>query len=56
MSQVVYSEPVAAAPVEEAAPAVLAPAPTFRYYCDNPAGYYPAVASCPTAFRKVPVP
>lgn len=56
VSQVVYGEPEAAAPVVEAAPVVLAPAPRFRYYCDNPAGYYPAVADCPTAFRKVPVP
>ena len=24
------------------------------YYCDNPAGYYPYVQSCPTPFRAVP--
>lgn len=24
------------------------------YYCDNPAGYYPYVPSCPTQFRPVP--
>jgi len=57
VSQDVYSESVEAAPAEEAPPpVVIAPAPRFRYYCDSPAGYYPAVASCAAAFRKVPVP
>jgi hypothetical protein len=33
----------------------VAPPPQFQYYCDNPAGYYPAVPECPTPFHKVPV-
>jgi hypothetical protein len=34
----------------------VAPPPTAQvwYYCDNPAGYYPYVQSCPTQFRAVP--
>ncbi len=28
--------------------------PQYWYYCDNPAGYYPYVQSCPTQFRPVP--
>jgi len=28
--------------------------PPMWYYCDNPAGYYPAVPTCPTPFRAVP--
>jgi hypothetical protein len=27
----------------------------FRYWCDNPRGYYPEVTSCPSGWRKVPV-
>ena len=27
--------------------------PGYRYYCTNPAGYYPAVANCPTGWLKV---
>src|SRR5262249_8421943 len=27
----------------------------FRYYCDDPPGYYPAVTTCPSPFRKVSV-
>jgi hypothetical protein len=30
------------------------PAPQVLYYCDNPAGYYPTVPSCPTGFRQLP--
>lgn len=30
------------------------PPPQFWYYCDNPAGYYPYIQSCPTPFRPVP--
>lgn len=29
------------------------PSPNW-YYCDNPRGYYPYVASCSTAWREVP--
>jgi len=32
------------------------PGPQFHYYCDNPAGYYPAVQNCNTQFRQVDVP
>jgi hypothetical protein len=47
---VVYSPP----PVVYSAPTyVQQPAQTW-YYCDNPAGYYPYVSSCPTAWRQVP--
>jgi hypothetical protein len=36
------------------APAGGAPPAQYWYYCDNPAGYYPYVASCTTAWRPVP--
>ena len=26
----------------------------FYYYCNNPAGYYPAVPDCPSGWRLVP--
>lgn len=31
------------------------PPAQFWYYCDNPSGYYPYVASCSGAWREVPV-
>ncbi len=31
------------------------PPAQYWYYCDNPAGYYPYVASCNGAWRQVPV-
>jgi hypothetical protein len=31
-----------------------APPPQSWYYCDDPKGYYPYVASCSTAWRQVP--
>jgi hypothetical protein len=34
-------------------PQGLAP-PQYWYYCDNPAGYYPYVQTCPSQFRPVP--
>ena len=44
-------------PMPAPPPAAPVPAPPkFLYYCDNPAGYYPAVANCNTAFRQVAVP
>ena len=49
---VVMPAPPPAAPP----PALVPPPPKFLYYCDDPAGYYPAVASCNTAFRQVAVP
>ena len=42
-----YAQPAAPAP-QGVAP------PQYWYYCDNPAGYYPYVQSCPTQFRPVP--
>jgi len=66
VSEVIYLEP--AEPVAEVVmePAVQAPpppppaplpaAPQFWYYCDNPAGYYPSVPSCPAGFREVAAP
>lgn len=55
---VVYAPP----PVVYAPPPVaVAPAPAYVsqpnqnwYYCDNPRGYYPYVASCSSAWRQVP--
>jgi hypothetical protein len=51
---VVYAPP----PVVYASPPpqpayVSQPQPNW-YYCDNPRGYYPYVASCSTAWREVP--
>jgi hypothetical protein len=40
--------------VVQVAPQPTAPPPQFWYYCDNPAGYYPYVASCSTPWREVP--
>jgi hypothetical protein len=52
----VYPYPVEA-PLEEVEqptmPAGLPPAQSW-YFCDNPSGYYPYVASCPTPWREVP--
>jgi len=51
-----YPPPVVYAPP----PVVYAPSPVmvqqptqYWYYCDNPAGYYPYVPSCPTPWRAV---
>ena len=47
---VVYAPP----PVVYAPPPVVVQQPTqYWYYCDNPAGYYPYVPSCPTPWRPV---
>jgi hypothetical protein len=50
----VYAPPPAvyAPPPVAATPG--APPPQSWYYCDDPKGYYPYVASCPTAWRQVP--
>lgn len=58
VSQVEYVEPVAVVPVPVPAPAPLrvAPPPKFWYYCDNPRGYYPSVATCSTQFHQVTTP
>ncbi|MGH8116141.1 MAG: hypothetical protein ACREP0_04655 [Rhodanobacteraceae bacterium] len=57
VSPVVYPAPppVVGPPAAAPPPVVLAPPPKFRYYCSNPAGYYPQVANCATAFQKIPV-
>jgi hypothetical protein len=38
-------------PVVQSAPP--APAPVYWYYCPNPAGYYPYVQQCPSAWMQV---
>ena len=43
------------APVTVQAPPAAAPTAPMYYYCDNPAGYYPAVPVCNQPFRPVPV-
>jgi len=47
---------VVAPPVYAPPPApVAAPAPAqYWYYCESPAGYYPYVSQCPSAWQKVP--
>lgn len=55
---VVYAPPPT---IYVAPPAVVAPAPVVQapppspvwYYCENPQGYYPYVATCGTAWRAV---
>lgn len=43
------------APMIVQQPPPASPAPVqMWYYCDNPAGYYPYVATCQTPFRPVP--
>jgi hypothetical protein len=62
-AQPVYPYPTYVAPVVYVAPlppappppvAVGLPPPTYWYYCDNPAGYYPAVAACSGGWQPVP--
>ncbi len=48
VSDVTYIEPMTAPP-----PPAAGGAATY-YYCDNPAGYYPYVATCNQPFRPVP--
>jgi hypothetical protein len=54
---VVYAPP----PVAVSPPVAVAPQPAYVsqptqnwYYCDNPRGYYPYVASCASGWRQVP--
>ncbi|HEY3917460.1 MAG TPA: hypothetical protein VGL83_06690 [Stellaceae bacterium] len=52
---VVYAPPpVVYAPPPVAAPAYVSQSAQNWYYCDNPRGYYPYVASCSTGWRQVP--
>ncbi|MGH8153499.1 MAG: hypothetical protein ACREPF_12325 [Rhodanobacteraceae bacterium] len=58
VSPVLYPAPppvVVAPAAAPPPPVVLAPPPKFRYYCNDPAGYYPQVVNCATAFQKIPV-
>ena len=58
VSEVIAEEPVPSFAPVAAAPVAIPlgpPPPQFWYYCDSPAGYYPYVATCGTAFRQVPV-
>jgi hypothetical protein len=52
---VVYAPPpvVYTPPPVYAAPVVVQQPTQYWYYCDNPAGYYPYVPSCPTPWRPV---
>ena len=63
VSGIAFADPVYATPpvvVMPGAPPVVVqqppppPQPQMWYYCDNPAGYYPTVATCSTPFRAVP--
>ncbi len=67
VADVVYAEPMVAVPVMPqpqvtyvpapvVRPMAVLPAPKFLYYCDNPAGYFPAVQTCSTQFRQVAAP
>jgi hypothetical protein len=58
-----YETPVYPYPLEVAEPVMVAPPPVvvapapppqMWYYCDDPAGYYPYVATCSMPFRPVP--
>ena len=54
VSPTIVGVPVAEAepePPPQAAPVALPPPNRSLYYCSNPAGYYPAVPSCPGGFR-----
>jgi len=62
VSEMYYAEPVMVAPppqtvIVPGAPVMMPPPPPqpqMLYYCDNPAGYYPYVATCSVPFRPVP--
>ncbi|HXQ53235.1 MAG TPA: hypothetical protein VN802_19245 [Stellaceae bacterium] len=49
---VVYMPPAYYAPPPPPAP--LAAQPQSWYYCDNPKGYYPYIATCAAGWRQVP--
>ncbi len=56
VAAVTYAEPLAEGPPPVAAappPPALKAAPSFRYYCDNPPGYFPQVAVCNGQYRSV---
>lgn len=52
----VYGAPAYVAPpvvYAPAAPVYAVPPPATWYFCDNPQGYYPNVATCPGGWRTV---
>jgi hypothetical protein len=52
-----YPQPVYPYPTIVPPAIVVQPAPPANaswYYCDNPAGYYPTVPTCSSAWREVP--
>jgi hypothetical protein len=49
---VVVPPPVVVTPAPPVVGSPPAPAPSW-YYCDNPRGYYPYVAQCPSGWRAV---
>ena len=67
VAEVVYIEPMVALPLAPppqvtylpapvTPPMPVQPAPKFFYYCDSPAGFFPAVQTCSTQFRQVAAP
>ncbi len=58
VSEVAIPPTVVVAPpppvVVQPPPQMVSPPPGMWYYCDNPRGYYPYVASCSVPFRPVP--
>lgn len=52
----IYPYPDPYRPPDIAPPPPTAYYPSLYYYCDNPAGYYPYVAECPSGWRAVPAP
>lgn len=50
-----YPPVVVQQPVIAVAPAVAAAPAAAYYYCNNPKGYYPAVASCLIPWQQVPI-
>lgn len=51
---VVYAPPPVVYAPPPMAPAYISQSAQNWYYCDNPRGYYPYVASCATGWRDVP--
>ena len=55
-AQVDVEQPVEQPAEEPQPPLRIKPQPQqYRYWCDNPRGYYPEVPSCPSGWRQVPV-
>ncbi len=68
VGEIIYVEPVPVMPEPPPIVVPVAPPPPppppppgpapqqFWYYCDNPPGYYPYVATCNGNYREVPIP